>query len=55
MKFGIFHEHQLPQPWEEDSERRLYQEAFEQVKLADRIGIECVTGRRDRPPARGAA
>ena len=24
MKFGMFYEHQLPQPWGEDSERRLY-------------------------------
>jgi alkanesulfonate monooxygenase SsuD/methylene tetrahydromethanopterin reductase-like flavin-dependent oxidoreductase (luciferase family) len=42
MKFGVFYEHQLPQPWQEDSERRLYQEALEQVELADRIGVEYV-------------
>ncbi|HET8637696.1 MAG TPA: LLM class flavin-dependent oxidoreductase [Acidobacteriaceae bacterium] len=42
MKFGLFYEHQLPQPWEEGSELRLYQEALEQVELADRIGIDYV-------------
>lgn len=42
MKFGIFYEHQLPRPWEEDSERRLIQDALEQVELADRLGIDYV-------------
>ena len=40
MKFGIFYEHQLPRPWDEDSELRLFQEALDQVELADRLGIE---------------
>ena len=40
MKFGLFYEHQLPQPWGEDRELRLYQEALEQVELADRLGID---------------
>src|SRR3977135_304855 len=44
MKFGIFYEHQLPQPWEEDSELRLYQQALDQVELADRLGIDYVWG-----------
>ena len=35
MKFGLFYEHQLPQPWDEDSELRLYQQALDQVELAD--------------------
>lgn len=26
MKFGLFYEHQLPQPWEEGSELHLYQQ-----------------------------
>ena len=26
MKFGMFYEHQCPQPWAEDSERRVIQE-----------------------------
>ena len=30
----------MPQPWGEDSERRLYQEALAQVELADKLGID---------------
>ena len=40
MKFGIFYEHQLPRPWEEDSERQLIQDALEQVELADKLGFD---------------
>src|SRR5437773_9786599 len=40
MQFGIFYEHQLPRPWQEDSEARLVREALEQVELADRLGID---------------
>src|ERR1700675_3807390 len=40
MEFGVFYEHQLPRPWNDDSERRLIQEALDQVELADRLGIE---------------
>jgi alkanesulfonate monooxygenase SsuD/methylene tetrahydromethanopterin reductase-like flavin-dependent oxidoreductase (luciferase family) len=40
MRFGIFYEHQLPRPWHEGDEQRLYQEALEQVELADRLGID---------------
>ena len=69
MKFGLFYEHQLPQPWAEDAELRLYQQALDQVELADRLGIDHVwevehhfleeycTLRRPRsssPPARSA-
>ena len=42
MKFGIFYEHQLPRPWEEDSEYTLIQHALEQCELADRLGIDYV-------------
>jgi alkanesulfonate monooxygenase SsuD/methylene tetrahydromethanopterin reductase-like flavin-dependent oxidoreductase (luciferase family) len=42
VKFGIFYEHQLPRPWEEDSEHRLLKDALEQVELADRLGIDYV-------------
>ena len=38
MKFGIFYEHQLPRPWNEDSEYRLLHESLEQIELADRLG-----------------
>ena len=40
MKFGIFYEHQIPRPWDADSEHRIYREALEQVELADRVGID---------------
>lgn len=40
MKFGIFYEHQLPRPWTEGAEQRLFNEALDQVELADRLGID---------------
>jgi alkanesulfonate monooxygenase SsuD/methylene tetrahydromethanopterin reductase-like flavin-dependent oxidoreductase (luciferase family) len=40
MKFGIFYEHQLPRPWEADSELHLFQNALDQVELAARLGID---------------
>jgi alkanesulfonate monooxygenase SsuD/methylene tetrahydromethanopterin reductase-like flavin-dependent oxidoreductase (luciferase family) len=40
MKFGIFYEHQLPRPWAEGAEQRLFQDALDQVELADRLGID---------------
>ena len=40
MKFGIFYEHQLPRPWTEGAELRLFQDALDQVELADRLGID---------------
>ena len=39
MKFGIFIDLQLPKPWGEGAESRLFNEALEQVELADRLGI----------------
>jgi alkanesulfonate monooxygenase SsuD/methylene tetrahydromethanopterin reductase-like flavin-dependent oxidoreductase (luciferase family) len=42
MKFGIFYEHQVPRPWEEDSEYVVLQQALEQIELADRLGIDYV-------------
>ncbi|WP_157218893.1 LLM class flavin-dependent oxidoreductase [Flavisphingomonas formosensis] len=42
MKFGLFYEHQVPTPWDEESELRVYQEALDQVELADRLGIDYV-------------
>lgn len=42
MQFGLFYEHQLPRPWREGDEQRLFQEALDQVELADRLGIEYV-------------
>src|SRR5438876_139400 len=40
MRFGIFYEHQLPRPWEDGAELKLFQEALNQVELADRLGID---------------
>src|SRR5271170_6738737 len=40
MKFGIFYEMQLPRPWGADSEWRLYQDALDQIELADRLGYD---------------
>lgn len=42
MKFGIFIDLQLPRPWQQGDESRLFKEALEQVELADRIGIDYV-------------
>ena len=41
MKFGLFFEHQVPRPWEDGDEARVFTEALEQIELADRIGIDC--------------
>ena len=40
MRFGVFYELQLPKPWNEGDEHRLFQEALEQVVLADRLGFD---------------
>jgi alkanesulfonate monooxygenase SsuD/methylene tetrahydromethanopterin reductase-like flavin-dependent oxidoreductase (luciferase family) len=40
MRFGIFYEHQLPRPWDNGAEQRLFNEALEQVEVADRLGID---------------
>jgi alkanesulfonate monooxygenase SsuD/methylene tetrahydromethanopterin reductase-like flavin-dependent oxidoreductase (luciferase family) len=42
MKFGIFYEHQLPRPWNDDSEFQILQNALEQIELADALGIDYV-------------
>jgi len=42
MKFGTFYEHQLPRPWKEGDELRLFQEALDQVELADKLGLDYV-------------
>src|ERR687884_2212634 len=40
MQFGIFYEHQLPRPWKDGDELKLFQDALDQVELADRLGID---------------
>src|SRR5881227_2097251 len=42
MRFGIFYEHQLPRPWDPDSEHRLLKDALEQTEIADRVGFDFV-------------
>jgi alkanesulfonate monooxygenase SsuD/methylene tetrahydromethanopterin reductase-like flavin-dependent oxidoreductase (luciferase family) len=42
MKFGIFYEHQLPRPWDNDAEETLLNNALEQVSLADKMGFDYV-------------
>jgi alkanesulfonate monooxygenase SsuD/methylene tetrahydromethanopterin reductase-like flavin-dependent oxidoreductase (luciferase family) len=40
MQFGIFYEHQIPRPWHEGDEHKLFRDALEQVSLADSLGID---------------
>ena len=40
MQFGIFYEHQIPRPWNDGDEHRLFKEALQQVELADKLGID---------------
>lgn len=40
MKFGVFYELQLPKPWNEGDEARLFHEALEQIVLADKLGFD---------------
>jgi len=40
MRFGVFYELQLPRPWNEGDEHRLFHEAMDQVVLADELGFD---------------
>ena len=40
VKFGIFYEHQLPRPWSDGVEQKLFNDALEQVEVADRLGVD---------------
>ncbi len=42
MKFGLLYEIEVLQPWEEDSHRRAFAEALEQIKLAEEVGFDYV-------------
>ncbi len=42
MKFDLLYELQVPKPHDERSEWRCYQEALEQIELADRLGFDTV-------------
>ncbi|HVN52318.1 MAG TPA: LLM class flavin-dependent oxidoreductase [Acidimicrobiales bacterium] len=39
MKFGAFYELQVPRPWQDGDERRVFEEALEQAELLDRVGF----------------
>jgi len=40
MKFGMLYEHQLPRPWADGDEQKLFQDALDQVELADKLGFD---------------
>ena len=42
MKFGIFYEHSVAKPWSRQSELRAYEQALEQIELADELGFDQV-------------
>jgi alkanesulfonate monooxygenase SsuD/methylene tetrahydromethanopterin reductase-like flavin-dependent oxidoreductase (luciferase family) len=42
VKFGIFYEHSVMRPWTAVSEYRVYQQALEQIVLADQLGFDQV-------------
>ena len=42
MKFGLFYEHQIPRPWYDGAEHKLFQDALEQVELADKLGFDYI-------------
>ena len=42
MKFGIFYEHSVLKPWDDESEHRVYRQAVDQVVTADQCGFDQV-------------
>jgi alkanesulfonate monooxygenase SsuD/methylene tetrahydromethanopterin reductase-like flavin-dependent oxidoreductase (luciferase family) len=42
MKFGIFYEISVPRPWGPETEKQVYDNCLEQVKLADELGFDQV-------------
>ena len=51
MKFGIFYEHQLPRPWEHESEYRLLQDSLAQIELAESTQSGLMGAVPDQPDA----
>lgn len=41
MRFGLFFEHQVPRPWVDGDDARVFTEALEQIEFADRLGFDC--------------
>jgi alkanesulfonate monooxygenase SsuD/methylene tetrahydromethanopterin reductase-like flavin-dependent oxidoreductase (luciferase family) len=42
MKVSLFYELQLPRPWQEDSELKLYENSLAELELADQLGYHTV-------------
>src|SRR3954470_7297557 len=42
MKFGIFYEISVPRPWGPETEKQVYDNCLEQVRLADELGFDQV-------------
>jgi alkanesulfonate monooxygenase SsuD/methylene tetrahydromethanopterin reductase-like flavin-dependent oxidoreductase (luciferase family) len=40
MKFGLFYEHQSPRPWDQETDRIVFNNALDQVELADQLGYD---------------
>lgn len=40
MRFGVFYELQLPRPWNDGDEHRLFKDAVKQIVLADKLGFD---------------
>ena len=45
MKFGLFYEHQIPRPrdqdqWDPDAEHKMMKDALDQIELADQLGFD---------------
>ncbi|MBF6568462.1 MAG: LLM class flavin-dependent oxidoreductase [Candidatus Binataceae bacterium] len=40
MKFGAFYLHQVPRPWDQETEHRYFKDALAQVELLDRVGFD---------------
>ena len=40
MKSSLFYEQQIPRPWTEGSEMKLFQDSLDQLELADRLGFD---------------
>lgn len=40
MRFGVFYEHQLPKPWNDGDEHKLFKDALDQIILADELGYD---------------
>lgn len=40
MQFGTFFTHELPRPWDDDAERRLFENGLAQIELVDQLGFD---------------